>query len=68
MARQDLITCLKNALERGYDIEQAKLSLRNAGYPLDEINLASQELQGKVQTLDVPKSGFFPKLPKPPRR
>jgi len=70
MSRQDLIMCLKNALERGSDIEQAKRSLTNAGYSPSEVNLASQELEGKINSkrLDVPKAGFFPKLPKPPKR
>jgi len=70
MARPDLVMCLKNALERGSDIEQAKRSLTNAGYSSSEVNLASQELEGKISSrrLDTPKKGFFPKLPKPPKR
>ena len=68
MARQDLIMCLKNALERGENPEQAKRSLTNAGYSPNEVNLAAQEIEGKVQRLDIPRAGFFPKLPKPPKR
>ncbi len=70
MSRQDLIMCLKNALERSETIEQAKKSLTNAGYPSSEVNLAAQEIEGKINSkrLDVPKAGFFPKLPKPPKR
>jgi len=69
MARQDLITCLKNALERGYDIEKAKKSLTNAGYNPEEVNEATMQISNlNVSRLSVPKTGFFPKLPKPPKR
>jgi hypothetical protein len=62
--------CLKNALERGADMEKAKRSLTNAGYSQSEINSAAQELEGKMGSrhLDVPRANFFPKLPKPPKR
>lgn len=70
MSRQDLIMCLKNALERGSDLEQAKRSLISAGYSPSEVNLAAQELEGKISLKkgEVPKTGFFPKLPQPPKR
>ncbi len=69
MARQDLITCLKNALERGSTIEQAKKSLTNAGYNKEDVDEAAQQVSNmNVSRSDVPKTGFFPKLPKPPKR
>ena len=73
MARQDLVMCLKNALERGYDLEKAKKSLTNAGYSKQDIDEAANELSGKINVNvkkmpDVPKASFFPKLPKPPKR
>lgn len=69
MARQDLIMCIKNALERGSDIEQAKKSLTNAGYSKADIDAAANDLAGKINSNarkmpDVPKANFFPKLPK----
>lgn len=53
MARQDLIAALKNALERGEALDEAKLSLLNAGYERNEIEKAASELE------------TFRKIPKP---
>ncbi len=37
---------LKNAVERGQDLEKAMRSFANAGYNIDEINIAAQRLSG----------------------
>ncbi len=46
MVRMDIIAGLKNAVERGYSLEQAKQSLRNSGYSEGDINEASNYLSG----------------------
>ena len=42
----DIIAGLKNAVERGYSLEQAKQSLRNSGYSEGDITEASNYLSG----------------------
>lgn len=59
MARQDLITALKNALERGESLQQAKLSLISAGYSQQEVEEAARALQ--FPPILMPKL-----MPKPP--
>ena len=44
MARQDLISAIRNALERGESIEKAKQALINAGYNRTEIEEAARVL------------------------
>jgi len=39
MARQDLVASIRNAVERGYSLEQARQSLINSGYS-EEVNNA----------------------------
>jgi len=48
MVRQDIMAGLKNALERGYSLEQAQVSLINSGYNQNEINEASNFLTSGV--------------------
>ncbi len=60
MIREDLITALRNALERGETLSEAVKSLENAGYNLVEIEEASRQL------IDVRKKRSF--LPPPPKR
>jgi hypothetical protein len=60
MVREDLITALRNALERGETTEQAIQTLVNAGYNRAEIEEASRQL-GNVR-----KKGTF--LPPAPRK
>ncbi|MCX6741630.1 MAG: hypothetical protein NTX24_00425 [Candidatus Pacearchaeota archaeon] len=66
MARQDLITCFKNALERGNDPSEIKRSLLNAGYPREDIEEAAIEMEKieKRSSPDVPPPRFIPKLPR----
>jgi hypothetical protein len=67
MVRQDLIAAIRNALERGESIEEAKSSLLNSGYNRDEVFLAAEELKNKEIKKQVPKPNFLPKLPEAPR-
>ena len=46
MPRQDIITALKNAMERGYSLDLAVHSLVNAGYKLSEVEEAAVSLSG----------------------
>lgn len=65
MARQDLIAALKNALERGETLEEAKISLLNAGYPKQDVEESAKEIEKiKIKT-KAPKPRFFPSLPVP---
>ena len=49
MARLDLITALKNALERGETIEEARTSLLNANYNPEEIEEAIKEIEKLIE-------------------
>lgn len=42
MPKEEIIVGLRNAIERGYSIEQAKKSFISAGYPLKEVEEASR--------------------------
>ena len=46
MVRQDILTGLRNALERGYSLEQAQKTLFNSGYSARDINEATRFLAG----------------------
>jgi len=58
MVRLDIIAGLKNAVARGYSIEQARTSLLNAGYSIEEINEAINYVTGGVTLRDL-----MPKTP-----
>jgi len=45
MVRKDLIAGLKNAIERGYSLEQAKQSFITAGYNREDVEEAVQFMQ-----------------------
>ncbi|MBS3090260.1 hypothetical protein J4433_00640 [Candidatus Pacearchaeota archaeon] len=49
MVNNDLVIAIKNALERGQHIEQAVISLVNAGYPREEVEEASRQVHMLVQ-------------------
>lgn len=69
MSRQDILTCLKNAVERGQSLEDAKLSLINAGYSRQDIEQATKELESfSRKSLPAPKPKFLPQLPKAPTK
>lgn len=42
MVNQDLVSALKNALDRGYPLDKAKQSFINAGYSREEVEEAAQ--------------------------
>lgn len=58
MNKEDLVAALKNALERGETIEEAKLSLMNAGYNHEDIEKATktiEKLKAKKEFVPRPK-------------
>lgn len=63
MARQDLLGALRNALERGQSIEQAKASLLNAGYDTFEIEEAAKELGTEEVKMPTPVARKEKKFP-----
>lgn len=65
MARADLIAALRNALERGEILEEAKASLVNAGYKKEEVEEASQEIEKIKSRLKAIPTRKFPPLPIP---
>jgi len=46
MVRQDLVAGIRNAMERGYNMDQAKRSLLNSGYNEGDIMEAANYLTG----------------------
>lgn len=69
MARQDLIAAIRNALERGESVEDAKKSLVNAGYRISEVDEAAIEIEKLKLGMRAPKAknNKFPPLPSPPK-
>jgi len=68
MARQDLIAAIRNALERGESVEDAKKSLVNAGYSITEVEEAESQV-GKLKqkpNMPKPRQNKLPLLPKTP--
>lgn len=65
MEKQSLVSALKNAVERGYDIEEAKLTLINAGYNVSDVEEAVIEFKSTKQKTGISKPKFFLKTPKP---
>ena len=49
MVREDLVSSLRNAVERGESIEKAKRSLTNAGYDSAEVEQAAAALTEEVE-------------------
>ena len=50
MVRQDIVAGLRNALERGYSLEQAKKTLLNSGYNQGDVLEAANYLTGGLGT------------------
>lgn len=68
MVRADLVAALRNAIERGESIEEAKVSLLNANYNASEVEEAAREIERlKPKKLALPSKGSFPPLPQPPK-
>ncbi|OIO41410.1 hypothetical protein COU56_04675 [Candidatus Pacearchaeota archaeon CG10_big_fil_rev_8_21_14_0_10_31_9] len=59
MVRADIIISVKNAVERGYSIEQAKQSLANSGYSMKEIADAVNYLTSGVGTIELPNQANY---------
>jgi hypothetical protein len=81
-AREDIIVAIKNAVERGYSLEQAKQVLINSGYNINDINEAYSYITGgasgssinsineasNLQDLSaLQKSSQIPQLPQIPQ-
>ena len=68
MARADLVAALRNAIERGESIEEAKISLLNANYSASDVEEAVREIERlKPKKIALPSKGVFPPLPQPPK-
>lgn len=69
MVIDELMAALKNALERGETLEEAKLSLVNAGYSKAEIEEAAKEIESikPKQKLFLPSKSKTPSLLTPPK-
>jgi len=64
----DLSVGILNALERGANLEDIRRSYVNAGYSVDEVNLATLKAQGRapVRKIETPK--MQQPLPPPPKQ
>jgi|SRR3989344_4940327 len=59
--REDIITALRNATERGESLEQAGLTLINAGYNPQEVNESIQHFVNPTQFSSI-------QVPSPPKQ
>ncbi len=66
---EDLVMALRNALERGESIEEAKTSLLNAGYKRDDVGKAAKDIEKLIvkKGIPKPKSKFKPLPPPAPK-
>ena len=64
MARQDIVSGLRNAVERGYSIDVAISSFVNSGYKKDEVTEAAAYL-GAVPAIVLQKA-ITPQIPAMP--
>ncbi|MEM3113002.1 MAG: hypothetical protein QXI33_01110 [Candidatus Pacearchaeota archaeon] len=55
MVRQDILTGLRNALERGHSLQQAQRILFNSGYSAKDINEATKYLAGSIGISELKK-------------
>jgi hypothetical protein len=61
MTKEDIIAGLKQAIERGANLEQAKQSFINAGYSSEEVEDSARALSGIPQTRPIPTQPTPPK-------
>ncbi len=61
--REDIITALCNAIERGESLEQAKYTLVMAGYPRQEVEQAANFVYAKQEKGIVVPEGIVKKKP-----
>ncbi|MBS3073059.1 hypothetical protein J4477_04455 [Candidatus Pacearchaeota archaeon] len=59
MVRADIAVSIKNAVERGYSIEQAKQSLVNSGYSIKEVDEAINYLTSGVGEIEMPNQANY---------
>lgn len=59
MVRADIAISIKNAVERGYSIEQAKQSLMNSGYSMKEVDEAINYLTSGVGEIELPNQDSY---------
>ncbi|GEM_PF-3955325 len=59
MVRADIAISIKNAVERGYSIEQAKQSLMNSGYSIKEVDEAINYLTSGVGEIELPNQDSY---------
>ncbi|UCD21066.1 MAG: hypothetical protein JSW08_00775 [archaeon] len=65
MVRQDIVAILRNALERGESIQQARKSLVNSGYNFQEVEEAIRYLnRSKLPKAPHARTKFIPELPR----
>ncbi len=59
MVRKDIFGALRNAIERGESLEEAKLSLVNAGYPREDVEEAAGAMlvEGNEENFPVIEAG-----------
>lgn len=61
MIKQDILAGLKNALERGETLGEAKESLINAGYPREEVEEAAATLSKIEEMMEIEEVVPVPK-------
>lgn len=62
MVRGDIVASMRNALERGYSVQQAKQSLINAGYSLRDIDEATNYLTGGLTPMEIQQMEESPEI------
>ncbi|MBI2629735.1 hypothetical protein HYW76_01410 [Candidatus Pacearchaeota archaeon] len=55
MQKPEIIGGLKRAVERGYSLEQAKRSLLNAGYSIEDVDDSADAISGVIGRLPSPE-------------
>ncbi|MEK6873544.1 MAG: hypothetical protein AABW91_01765 [Nanoarchaeota archaeon] len=64
MVRADILVSIKNAIERGYSIEQARQSLINSGYSVKEVDESINYLTSGIGNIEIPnQANYFPEQP-----
>jgi len=66
MAREDIITALKNAVDRKEPLESAKKTLIAAGYPPSDVEAAAKEVKEVTAPAEFLAKAPVPGQAKPP--
>ena len=67
MEKPELIAGLKQALERGYSLEQAMQSFKNAGYGSRDVEDSARSLRGVLSTIPLTVPLAEPQPPQAPK-